>query len=264
MSFVCSRQSSGSRSLPVTLSLSWTVICQCRNMYLCFADLVSTTYDNSDQWPDRWHQQLPRQWSRHLYRVALITVTRYYTAAARTWCDASSQFKMPPHVFLLEPDAEITSRRCYVARTGFRSGGGSTSSWRLVHLSLDKLFITSPMIFTSLLQVQVTSSVPLRTTDRSCSVPRTYSTSGDRSFAAAGTRVWDHLPSNLRDEKLSFRSFRRLLKTLVYCWPQRNVNNYLLRYRNTLTYLLTYLLTHMSRSRLRHVKEHSAYRQAYM
>ena len=31
--------------------------------------------------------------------------------------------------------------------------------------------------------------------------------------------------------------------SLVYCWPQRHVNNYLLRYRNTLTYLLTYLLT---------------------
>jgi len=29
--------------------------------------------------------------------------------------------------------------------------------------------------------------------------------------------------------------------SLVYCWPQRNVNNYLLRYSNTLTYLLTYL-----------------------
>jgi len=50
-------------------------------------------------------------------------------------------------------------------------------------------------------------------TDRSCSVPRTYSTSGDRSLAEAGTRVWNSLPSNLRDEKLSFRSFRRLLKT---------------------------------------------------
>jgi len=47
--------------------------------------------------------------SQHLYRVALITVTRYYTASARTWCDASSQFKMPPHVFSLEPGAEITS-----------------------------------------------------------------------------------------------------------------------------------------------------------
>jgi len=38
-------------------------------------------------------------------------------------------------------------------------------------------------------------------------------TSGDRSFAAAGTRVSNSLPSNLRDEKLSFWSFRRLLKT---------------------------------------------------
>ena len=41
-------------------------------------------------------------------------------------------------------------------------------------------------------------------TDRSCSVPRTYSTSGDRSFAAAGTRVWNSLPSNLRDENSVF------------------------------------------------------------
>jgi len=31
--------------------------------------------------------------------------------------------------------------------------------------------------------------------------------------------------------------------SLVYCWPQRNVNNYLLRYRNTLTYLLTVYTT---------------------
>ena len=134
-------------------------------MYLHFADLASTTYDNSDQWPDRWHQQLPRQWSRHLYRVALITVTRYYTASARTWCDASSQFKIPPHVFSLEPDTKITSRRCYVTCTGFRSGGGSTSSWHALFTChwLDKLLITSPRIFTSLLQVQVASSVSLRT-----------------------------------------------------------------------------------------------------
>jgi len=92
-------------------------------------------------------------------------VTRYYMASARTWCDASDQFKMPPHVFSLEPDAEITSRRCDVACTGFRSGGGSTSSWRALFIChwLDKLLIASPRIFTSLLQVQVASSVPLRT-----------------------------------------------------------------------------------------------------
>jgi len=28
------------------------------------------------------------------------------------------------------------------------------------------------------------------------------------------------------------------VNSLVYCWPQRNVNNYSLRYRNALTYLL--------------------------
>jgi len=81
-------------------------------------------------------------------------------------------------------------------------------------------------------------------TDRSCSVPLTYSTSGDRSFAAAGTRVWNSLPSNLCDEKLSFRSFRRLLKThwftadhsamwtIVYCAIEIHL----------LTYLLTWIL----------------------
>ena len=73
--------------------------------------------------------------------------------------------KMLPHVFSLKPDTEITSRRCYVACTGFRSGGGSTSSWRALFTChwLDKLLVTSPRIFTSLLQVQVVSSVPLRT-----------------------------------------------------------------------------------------------------
>ena len=119
---------------------------------------------------------------------------------------------MPPHVFSPEPDAEITSRRCYVACTGFRSGGGSTSSWRALFIChwMDKLLITSPRIFTSLLQVQVASSVPLRT-GRAVSHARTARPA--TSFAAAGTRVWNSLPSNLRDEKLSFRSFRRLLKT---------------------------------------------------
>ena len=211
-------------------------------MYLRFADLVSTTYDNSDQWQDRWHQQLPKQWSRHLYRVALITATRYYTASARTWCDASRQFKTPPHVFLLEPDAEITCRRCYVACTDFRPGGGSTSSWRALFIChwLDKLLITSPRIFSSLLQVQVASSIPLRT-GRAVSHARTAHPATE-SFAAAGTRVWNSLPSNLRDEKLSFRSFRRLLKThwftanhsamwtIIYCATEISLLTYLLTY----------------------------------
>ena len=156
-------------------------------------------------------------------------------------CDASSQFKMPPHVFSLEPDAEITSRRCYVACTGFRSGGRLTSSWRALFTChwLDKLLITSPRIFTSLLQVQIASSVPLRT---------------GRAVSHAHQHVRRQKLCRSRDsyvEQSAIESTRRKTQfsklqapvenSLVYCWPQRNVNNYLLRYRNTLTYLLTYI-----------------------
>jgi len=82
----------------------------------------------------------------------------------------------------------------------------------LVHLSLAR---QAPHYLAE--DIHLVAAAPGRqlrsSTDRSCSVPRTNSTSGDRSFAAAGTRVWNSLPSNLRDKKLSFRSFRRLVKT---------------------------------------------------
>ena len=50
-------------------------------------------------------------------------------------------------------------------------------------------------------------------TDRSCVVPRTYNTFGDRSFAVAGPRVWNSLPGHLHDEDITYSSFRRELKT---------------------------------------------------
>ena len=107
-----------------------------------------------------------------------------------------------------------TSTRCRRRYTNL------PSSWRALFTCHwpDKLLITSPRIFTSLLQVQVTSSVPLRTGRAVCSVPRTYSTSGDRSFAAAGTRVWNSLSSNLRDEKTQFSQLQTPAEnSLVYC-----------------------------------------------
>ena len=78
-------------------------------------------------------------------------------------------------------------------------------------------------------------------TDRSCSVPRTYSTSGDRSFATAGTRAWNSLPSNVRDEKLRFWSFRRLLKT--HCLTADHSAVWTFIYCAIEIHLLTYLLT---------------------
>ena len=50
-------------------------------------------------------------------------------------------------------------------------------------------------------------------TDRSCAVPRTHNTFGDRSFAVAEPRVWNSPPANLRDEDITYTSFMRELKT---------------------------------------------------
>jgi len=49
-------------------------------------------------------------------------------------------------------------------------------------------------------------------TDRSCTVPRTHNTFGDRSFAVAGPRVWNSLPAHFRNEDVTYNSFRRELK----------------------------------------------------
>ena len=50
-------------------------------------------------------------------------------------------------------------------------------------------------------------------TDRSCVVPCTYNTFSDKSFAVAGPRVWNSLPGHLRDEDITYSSFRREHKT---------------------------------------------------
>lgn len=57
----------------------------------------------------------------------------------------------------------------------------------------------------------------LRSADgRMCAVCRTHSIFGDRAFAAAGPRLWNSLPSELRQPDLPYSTFRRLLKTFLF------------------------------------------------
>jgi len=49
--------------------------------------------------------------------------------------------------------------------------------------------------------------------DRLCAVPCTHNTFGDRSFAAARPRVWNSLPAHMRDDDITYKSFRCELKT---------------------------------------------------
>ena len=43
-------------------------------------------------------------------------------------------------------------------------------------------------------------------------VPRTYTRLGDHAFPVAGPRLWNSLPSNLRQSDLTLQQFRRALK----------------------------------------------------
>jgi len=43
-------------------------------------------------------------------------------------------------------------------------------------------------------------------------VPRTLSSYGDRTFAAAGPRLWNSLPVQLRNPDITYGLFRRQLK----------------------------------------------------
>ena len=57
---------------------------------------------------------------------------------------------------------------------------------------------------------------PLRSNSndtRKLLVPRTHNKLGDRSFSAAGPRLWNDLPPGLRRPGLTFNSFRQSLKT---------------------------------------------------
>ena len=87
---------------------------------------------------------------------------------------------------------------------------------------------------------------------RVCSVPRQNSTFGDRSFAAAGPRVWNELPFSLRDTGLSLTTFNAHLKTLIFhsVWGHGHLwHLWSLCAAYKCTYLLTYLWCHCGNMR---------------
>ena len=63
---------------------------------------------------------------------------------------------------------------------------------------------------------------PMYATDRrqtdvdTCIVPRTRTRFGDRSYSAAGPRIWNSLPPDLRRPDIELGEFRRLLKTFLF------------------------------------------------
>ena len=84
----------------------------------------------------------------------------------------------------------------------------------------------------------------LRSADVStCVVPPTLSSYGDRTFAAAGPRLRNSLPVQLRNPDITYGLFRQQLKghLIREAFQRRSMTSDMRRHRKTLTYLLTYL-----------------------
>ena len=66
----------------------------------------------------------------------------------------------------------------------------------------------------------------LRSADvHTCTVPRTQSRLGDRSFGVAGPRLWNSLPVELRQQDICLNEFKRLLKTFLLAENRRTVTS---------------------------------------
>ena len=84
----------------------------------------------------------------------------------------------------------------------------------IVHQSLASLAPT--YLTTDIHLVSEYGRRPLRSsTDRTLTVPRTHNRFGDRSFAVAGTRLWNSLPIRLRQIS-SYGQFRRYLRNHLF------------------------------------------------
>jgi len=74
-----------------------------------------------------------------------------------------------------------------------------------------------------------------------CMVQRTHSNYGDRTYAAAGPRLWNSLPVQLRNPDITYGLFRWQLKAHLFreAWTRRSVTSDMQRVGKN-TYLLTY------------------------
>ena len=69
----------------------------------------------------------------------------------------------------------------------------------------------------TLVTATVTGRRSLRSADsRTCVVKRSRNQFGDRSFATAGPTLWNSLPEQFRQPDITFRQFKRSLKTFMF------------------------------------------------
>jgi len=118
----------------------------------------------------------------------------------------------------------------------------------LVHQSLAE---QTPSSLASDIQLTTNTGRPqLRSaSERICVVPRTHNSFGDKSFSAAGPRVWNLASISAAGHELQpLQACTERTLCLDYSRPRRTVTNLLscALEAHLLTYLLTYLLSYLT------------------
>ena len=161
----------------------------------------------------------PRRSFRRSSRVAWTIATHCCSASAMDYFDTCSRCRTLPPAWSQAPVGVTTSHQCYGSywlpvhqRVVFKIAG-------LVHQSLVGLAPAYAYLADDCRLLSDVGRRPLRSNSndmRKLLVPRTHNKLGDRSFSAAGPRLWNDLPPGLRRPGLTFDSLRQSLKTHLF------------------------------------------------
>jgi len=181
----------------------------------CCSGLVFISYDSYYQLFGDLCLMLLRPLFRLLSHVAWTGAIRCCVVCWRTCWGRCSLCRMLLLVCSPTHGVETTSLRCCVNSIGCRYRDEWSSRLHVWHINrlLQQHRHTYLPTFNSSLSMVVFISVCLFY--RTLAVPRTRTTVGDRSFAVAGLRVWNSLPTTIR-QIASYGQFRQRLKTHLF------------------------------------------------
>jgi len=138
-------------------------------------------------------------------------------ASLAVWSNGCSRHRTQRHGSSLKLVDVTTSLQCSGSFIGCLQSRESTSNWRCwcASLCMASLHWTCQRTVSSLLRWNVGTSGHRTFTRVPC---RGQSQIGDRSFTAAGPRLWNSLPIEIRRKDITFEHYRRLLKAYLFVY----------------------------------------------
>jgi len=189
--------------------------CRCQSTLPLFAGAATINCVNSDKPYDVRPWMPPGRWSRLSLPVAWTGATRCTTASPTSWCDVCSRCRTLRPGWSLARDVATTSHRCFASCTGFRCGSALTTRSPRSFIGLCSATFRATWLTTAdSSPTPVSDDCVLSTLEHWSSVAHKALLA--RTFAVAAPRLWNSLPSDIRQPDMSYGLFRLSLKTFLF------------------------------------------------